>query len=925
MEKHFPLRFSSLFLLFLLTAQTHAAPVRGQAGDLWADVVIGKAAFTDDAENATDGTCLFNVGGVLVDRVNNRLFTFDSGNNRVLVVNSLANLQAGVTADFALGQPGLMNSAGNGDSNFQNYPNPAVPGANTLLTLAQGQISTTEGGSFATMAVDSKGNLYVPDFFNNRVLRYNAPFSANEAAVGVWGQPDFVSNLCNQGAGPTSTCLCLNMGGIDDYGAAVAVDSQDNLWVVDAGNNRVLRFPLNSSTGMPQTVADTVIGQTDFVSSLSASGSGDLNHLRTPKSIQVDGSGTVYVSDIPLLNPAPTPPFQDCDKYDGRVAIFKAPIPPNNATASQILQQGLANPGGLALDPTTGGIWVDDFCTEQAELFVNGTVTKVLGQDHPSTVRRCLGVTFVASGPPFIYDDGATISSDTICGVSGGLGVDSQGNVFVATSNAQDVWRFPAPIPTYQPGVGYSADIRVFKGHQYGVSNDVSLSGLGNPFSVAVVGTQLIVADGSRILYWNGAPNLASGQQATGSAGVTNANLLYSNGMGMIQGDSNGHLWTLRGTGGTASGIEPYSVPFTTPSGSMPITTILPPLPVLGQSGVSITWANLAGITTDSAGNVWVSDNTNNRVLRIRNPLTNPVVDIVLGQPNANSIGCNQAGAPMSLLFGPDYCGPCQNASPTPTPVSPTASSLYMPGPMRFDHHGNLYISDNSLECWGNRRLLRWSSGNIPASPTVCQFAIPADRVYGTGNSFTSTTCVDDENDVCDPWEPAFTSDDSVMVVGANPYHASDVNGLVRFPIYLTNPTQGDTPGGHLKDFTSMPIAAEFDSSNNLYMTDEDRSRVLVYVNPFAIGPTFTPTPTISPTATVGAGCGTSAAGLQLKEFTSLSGSQASENFEVINSGSTALNLSQITIKFWIDDTTGQYRVLRKPLRQDSGPRLTLR
>lgn len=897
---------SSLLSLLMIPSPIRATPVRGIAGDLWADVVVGKAAFTDDTENATDGTRLFNVGGVLVDRVNNRLFVFDSGNNRVLVVNSLANLQEGVTADFALGQPTLLNSAGNGDSNFQNYPNPAVPKANSLLTLAQGQISTTEGGSFATMAVDSQGNLYVPDFFNNRVLRYNAPFSANESASGEWGQPDFSSGLCNQGASaPTSTCLCLNEGGNDDYGAGVAVDPQNNLWVVDAGNNRVLRFPYNSSTGMPAAAADQVLGQSDFVSNQAATGSGDWNHLRTPKSVRVDNAGKVYVADIPLANPFPTPPYQDCDRYDARVLEFAPPIPTVGATAVSMLKTGLVNPGGLEFDTATNGIWVDDFCTEQAELFVNGVVTKVLGQDHPSTVRGCVGVTFIPSGPPFHYDDGTDLQSDTICGVSGGMGVDSQGNVFIASVNAQDVWRFPNPIPTYRPGTGYSADIRVFKGHQYGVANNVSLSGLGNPFSLAVVGTQLIVADGSRILYWNGAPNLAVGQQATGYAGVTNPNLLYPNGMGMIQGDTNGHLWTLRGTSNGYSAIEVYNVPFTA-SGTMPFTSIVPPLPVLGQSGVSLAWANLAGIAPDPAGNLWVSDNTNNRVLRIRNPLTNPVVDIVLGQPNVTSTGCNQRGAQISQLQPPNlYCGPCLEPTLTAT-VPPTASTLYMPGPMRFDHHGDLFVSDNSLECWGNHRLLRWNASQLPTAQTSCTFAIPATFVYGTNGSFTTSSCASESGGICKAWEPAFTSDDSIMVVGMNPNDTTDVNGLERFPLYLTNPRQGDTPAGHLMDFTSMPIGAEFDSNDNLYMTDENRNRVLIYLKPFATGATFTPTPTISPSPTVGTGCGTSSVSLQLKEYSSLNGNQASENFEVINSGSTPLNLSQITVKFWIDDTTGQ-------------------
>ena len=45
------------------------------------------------------------------------------------------------------------------------------------LHAAGRAMSPTEGGSCATMDTDSQGNLYVPDFFNNRILRYDSPFT----------------------------------------------------------------------------------------------------------------------------------------------------------------------------------------------------------------------------------------------------------------------------------------------------------------------------------------------------------------------------------------------------------------------------------------------------------------------------------------------------------------------------------------------------------------------------------------------------------------------------------------------------------------------------------------------------------------------------------------------------------------------------
>ena len=134
---------SHLALALLLTAvsagQALAAPVRGVALDNWADTVIGKSGFGEATANNTTAKRVFAPGGVLVDRSStpNRLYVYDSGNNRVLGLSNFSNLVSGMTADIALGQPDLIHGACNGDSNFQNYPNPAVPSAYTLAGIAQ--------------------------------------------------------------------------------------------------------------------------------------------------------------------------------------------------------------------------------------------------------------------------------------------------------------------------------------------------------------------------------------------------------------------------------------------------------------------------------------------------------------------------------------------------------------------------------------------------------------------------------------------------------------------------------------------------------------------------------------------------------------------------------------------------------------------
>lgn len=170
--------------------------------DATADAVIGQSDFAGVACNAggLGASSLCEPAGLAVD-ADELLWVADSGNNRVL-----AFAPQTAAAQIVLGQPGMGSAS------------PAV---------GAGGLSGPVG-----IATDRRGNVYVADRDNNRVLEYDAPASGDALADRVFGQPDFATTACTA----SDHGLCQPVGVAEQY------YYDDTLAVADGGNNRVLLF-----------------------------------------------------------------------------------------------------------------------------------------------------------------------------------------------------------------------------------------------------------------------------------------------------------------------------------------------------------------------------------------------------------------------------------------------------------------------------------------------------------------------------------------------------------------------------------------------------------------------------------------------------------------------------------------------------------
>jgi DNA-binding beta-propeller fold protein YncE len=151
----------------------------------------------------------------------------------------------------------------------------------TFLTNTAGLDSQMAKAPFGLALDAAGGKLYVVDKDNNRVLRYAYPFSTLDAAEIVFGQPDFHTGV----AGGGQTGLNVPMG--------VAVLGGD-LWIVDGGNSRVLCFKNAADIASNQPVPDIVLGQPSLDSVSAGTTQSKMSH---PRTMCFDGSGNAWVVD----------------------------------------------------------------------------------------------------------------------------------------------------------------------------------------------------------------------------------------------------------------------------------------------------------------------------------------------------------------------------------------------------------------------------------------------------------------------------------------------------------------------------------------------------------------------------------------------------------------------------------------------------
>ncbi|HYL58731.1 MAG TPA: choice-of-anchor D domain-containing protein [Candidatus Acidoferrales bacterium] len=872
-------------------------------GDNIADSVLGQIELAHNGINNPGAGSLDFPGQLAIDRsgMSGHLYVVDGNNSRVLGWNDAATFVTGQVADIVIGQDdfeGVVcnNGVANGDV--------AGVGADSLCN--------PDG-----VGVDSQGNLYVADSANNRVLEFNQPFAQGKsfgfAANAVFGQAgSFTAKACTH----TATGLCFPQG--------LALDAIDNLYVADADNNRVLEFnqPLaapNAQTGAGDATADLVFGQgatgVNFTGQACVSSGNQpasATGMCNPTAVALDASGDLFVGD----------------DRDFRVLEFKQPLAaPNLATgvgdvvADRVFGQGSTGTAfaadtcfdGSGLDPApsadgicdataiavddAGDLFVTDFSNSRVLEYLNpgalgGAMPGVPGHPGDVTADVVFGQGGGFSTGDCNFGTGLAVGAGALC-LPDGVAIDSLGDVLVADANNNRVLRYNHPVSS-PPDAG--AALGQF---------DLLHSGLNNPTGAALQVPQGVAIDSSggldrlyvadsgnnRVLGWSDAATFAIGDPADIAIGQPDLNSTECNdgtALGDVAGvgadslcgpkdvgvDALGHLYIADAANNR---VLEYNDPFGAgqPAG-------ISANRVFGQNGsfttgacnfgnATISSASLCdpeAVASDAAGNLFVADQGNNRVLEFNLPLAAPDLATGVGDAVADRV-FGQAGN-----FTTGACNAGNNTI--------SADTLCGPDGLAVDAAADLFVADVS-----NSRVLEFNQPLATLNAQTGAGDTTADRVFGQGAAgtvFTTNACASSvappppsTTGVCRPAGVALDAAGDLFVADSFNNRVLEYNqplAALNFATGAGDVTadrvfgQGATgtdfassacadggPGNPAPSGTGMcrPGGVAMDALGNMFVADESNNRVLRFDNPLGplSSPTATPTSTTPATPTV--------------------------------------------------------------------------
>ena len=575
----------------------------------------GSYGYSGDGGPATSAQLAYPTG-VAVDAAGN-LYISDNGNQRIRKVTANGT---------------ITTVAGNGSSGYS--------GDGGTATSAQ-------LGAPMNVALDAAGNLFIAEWTNYRVRKVSNGIITTVAGNGT-------SGFSGDGGPAVNAELGLPWG--------ITVDFSGSLYIADGQNHRIRMVA-------PNGTISTVAGNGTYGYS-GDGGPAAGAQLYSPHGVAVDGAGNLYISDL--------------GNHRIREVLLNGTILTIAGGGEGFLNEGgfavdaqMQGPSGVAVD-TNGAFYIADaYDNRVRKVSANGAITTVAGNGVPgfegdggaatsASLWAPTGVAVDSAGNLFIADQGNhrvrevspsglihTVAGTGIAGYSGdggpatgtqlnfptGVAIDSFGNIFIADQNNHRIRKVTNGIITTVAGngtPGYSGDGAAATAAQ-----------IDSPLGVAVdPALNLYIVNGYCACVRSVSPNgMIATVAGTGTAGFSgdggpaiSAQLYFPDGVAV---DAAGNLYV---SDRNNSRIRKVSRGI--------IATIAGKGGYGGYSGdggpaTNAEFYNLAGLSVDSAGNVYLADSSNQAIRLLQPASGQPFLSVT--KVHSGSFTQGQNGATYSV------------------------------------------------------------------------------------------------------------------------------------------------------------------------------------------------------------------------------------------------------------------------------------
>ena len=710
---------------------------------------------------------------------------FLTNNSNSTLISTVAGGNGGGSAANQLYYPFGVFVDGSGNTYISDQSNHRIqkwaPGATSGVTVAGGSGTGSAANHFnfpTGLYVDASGNIYVSDNGNNRIQKWTTGATSGVtvagSSVGIGG------SSANQLNSPTSVYL----------------DNSGNMYISDHSNHRIQKWAPGASSGV------TIAG---------GYGAGSAsNQLNNPMSVFVDGSGNLYVSDqsnhrIQKWTPG---------------ATIGITVAGGNGLGSAANQ--LNFPAGIYVDGI-GNIYVSDNGNNRVQKWTPGATSGITIAGNSNGTGGSSASQL--NGPTSVY-------------------VDISGNVYVSDQTNHRIQKYTIPLDNLlnnaQSGT-YTVTATNFAGCSVtstpvvvNPSPSATITANG-PTSFCVGNSVTLTSSSGNSNVWNTGDTTSSITVLTSgsySVTVTNASgCSKTSAITPVAVAPAPSIPTITGNLCNSSTIFATPVtdiqtlqwnlngaPFYTSTASSNNASVIA---IAGGNGAGSAANQLwypYGISVDGSGNLYVSDQTNQRVQKWAPGATNG--STVAGGNGAGSTA-NQLNYPAGIFVssnGTIYI--CDNGNNRVQKWTSGASSgvtvaggngsgaaanqLNSPIGIYVDASGNVYVTDAN-----NNRVQKWApnattgitvAGGYGSGTAANQLSQPTGvYVDGVGNVYVS----DAFNNRIQKWAPNASS--GITIAGGN-------------------------GNGSASNQLSYPVSINFDLLGNLYIVDQSNNRVQKWV-----------------------------------------------------------------------------------------------